>query len=143
MSGKKQKPAWRDNLDIPVILLWTVAVVAGLFFGSRVANAQQFNQAWSFTSQNRASIAALMQQVEGSETGAAAQGSFDTLVCGGDGASSATGNSTCIILNNATGTVEIGQDTEGDQDATNTAKEKTGPDSDLGKTLASLNTLDD
>ena len=144
MSGKKQKLVWQENLDIPVILLWAVAVAAGLFFGSRVANAQQYNQAWGFTTQNRASIAALMQQVEGNGANtAAAQGGFDTLVCGGDGASSATGNSTCIILNNATGNVEIGQDTEGNQDATNTATEKTLPNSDLGKTLASLNTLDD
>ncbi len=110
-----------------IIILWVMALFIGLFFGSAAANAQMSSEPWGFTAQNRASIAALIRQVEdsgnGSSTATALQAgssSFDTLVCGGDGTSAATGNSTCIILNNATGAIEIGQDALGNQDADNT-----------------------
>ncbi len=96
-------------------IVCAIALMLALFPGADAANAQQFNQAWGFTTQNRASIAALMQQVEKSEgTGNAvvSGGGYDSLVCGGDGMSSATGNSTCIILNNSDGTIQVGQDSD-------------------------------
>ncbi len=104
-------------------IVCAIALMLGLFPGAHAANAQQFNQAWGFTTQNRASIAALMQQVEKSEgTGNAvvSGGGYDSLVCGGDGMSSATGNSTCIILNNSDGTIQVGQDSRGNQESSNT-----------------------
>lgn len=86
-------------------------------FISTAAQAQMMQQPWSFTPQNRASIAALMQQTE-RPAALAAPASSDTLICGGGtGESSATANSTCIILNNATGQIELGQDSTGDQSA--------------------------
>ncbi len=104
-------------------IIWAITLMVGFFLSGHAANAQQFNQAWGFTTQNRASIAALMQQVEKSEgTGnaVASGGGYDSLVCGGDGMSSATGNSTCIILNNSDGSIQVGQDSQGNQESSNT-----------------------
>lgn len=133
-----QETAWEDRKDMTVIIFWALALLVGCFWGSRAANAQQFNQAWSFTSQNRASIAALMQQVEngdGNGAAIAASPSYDSLVCGGGGASTATGNSTCIILNKSDGLIQIGQDANGNQEATNT---QTGSASGLSDVLESV-----
>lgn len=114
-----------EERDVVIgILLWIFSLFLGLVLGSASANAQMANEPWTFKQQNRASIAALMQQVENrngttAATAAAAPGGLDTLICGGDGASAATGNSTCIILNNSNGAIEIGQDAQGNQDANN------------------------
>jgi hypothetical protein len=87
------------------------------------AHAQMANNPWSFKPQNRASVAALIRQVETQDDAAdavtqiAAPASFTNLVCGSDGKSAATGNSTCVILNNATGGVNVGQDADGNQTA--------------------------
>ena len=108
------------------------------------ASAQQFNQSWQFKAQNRASIAALIKQVEQQEDAnnaviQQAPGSYDTLLCGGgDGQSAATGNSTCIILNNSTGEIEIGQDADGSQTANNEASQNMNIDDELGETLSTL-----
>ncbi len=94
------------------------------------AFAQLFNNAWSFSGQNRASIAALMKQVEGSaNSGGVTSGAGATTPICGDagggadggaaGASSATGNSSCIIMNNSTGDIVIEQDSQGDQTSSN------------------------
>jgi hypothetical protein len=123
-----------EKKDSAIIILWTVCLLAGLLLGSLTANAQQVNEAWSFTPQNRASIAALMQQVEGrkaANAGTAQSAGITNLICGSDGKSSATGNSTCVIMSNADGNINVGQDSNGDQDANNTA-------SDLGEVLSSL-----
>lgn len=100
--------------------------IAGLVvvscFMTTPAFAQMAKEAWSFNTQNRASIAALMKQVDDSDrqsTQTTASGST-TLVCGGgssDSNSSAMGNSSCIILNNSSGNIELGQDSTGDQNA--------------------------
>ena len=88
-------------------------------------NAQGMNNnAWSPQVQNRASIAALIRDVEengrGSSSGIASGGGNVTqLVCGGEGDATAKGNSSCIILNNADASIDLGQDSTGDQTATN------------------------
>lgn len=101
------------------------------------AFAQLINNAWSFSGQNRASIAALMKQVEDGGSGnvsggVVAGGGSTTLICGdagggadggAAGASGATGTSSCIILNNSDGAIEITQDSEGDQTANNTQEQ--------------------
>ena len=117
------KQVKREIIGIFVMMIWFAILLCALFF-SQSANAQMNNEAWGFKQQNRASIAALMQQVENSDSGRAVASTglagYDQLVCGSDGASSATGNSTCIIMNNSDGAIQIGQDAQGDQDAVNT-----------------------
>lgn len=110
-----------------ISLLWAIVLALGLTLDGAKAHAQMINQPWSFAQQNRASIAALMKQTEDSGNAAAtiASGGYDQLVCGGDGASSATGNSTCIIMNNSDGAIQIGQDAQGNQDATNSTETST------------------
>ncbi|PIR08465.1 hypothetical protein COV53_02840 [Candidatus Gottesmanbacteria bacterium CG11_big_fil_rev_8_21_14_0_20_37_11] len=124
MSGKIEnnvKNIKNEIIIFFILALWAAFLLMILLF-IRPAQAQMNNEAWGFKQQNRASIAALMQQVEnkdsnnGAVTGAYA--GYDQLVCGGDGQSSATGNSTCIIMNNSDGAIQIGQDAQGSQDAT-------------------------
>ena len=104
------------------VFLGVLMITQGIAFP---ASAQQMlNEAWSFSPQNRASIAALMKQVENQNNGTVIGGggnTITTLVCGGhDGAAGATANSACIILNNAPNTsIKLGQDSIGDQTATN------------------------
>lgn len=82
------------------------------------AQAQMTQQPWSFAQQNRASIAALMQQTEHPAATVIPPAPGDTLICGGGtGLSSATANSTCIILSQATGQIQLGQDSTGSQSA--------------------------
>lgn len=97
-------------------LFLSAAVLIGSGFEAYAQ--QRSNQPWGFTQQNRASIAALMRQAEqpGSANGSAGV-SADTLVCGGDATTSAKGNSTCIILNNSTGSIQVGQESNGSQTA--------------------------
>jgi hypothetical protein len=124
------------------IMTVAIGVMLGSLCLSNPASAQQTNQSWQFKDQNRASIAALMKQVdqqnETSNAVAQVPVGLDTLICGGDGQSSATGNSTCIILNNSTGAIEIGQDANGSQTANNETAQSTNTEDELGDTLSSL-----
>ena len=88
------------------------------------ALAQMNNRPFGFQPRNGASIAALMQQVEnqnsrsnGNGGVAAFESNTTTLVCGSDGASSAQGNSSCVILNNANADLQMGQEAQGEQSA--------------------------
>lgn len=111
-----------------------VAAIAVLCVGmaailSTTASAQMYEQAWQFKQRDRASLAVVQKQVEeglfsrsrgSSSSGSSSLGSSSStlLLCGGgDSQSSAEGNSSCIILNNATGDLTIGQDATGDQSA--------------------------
>lgn len=94
------------------------------------AGAQMSESPWQFRYRDRAGLAVVMKQTEDAASnsgglygGSGAGVSADTtvLVCGGESASTATSNSSCIILNNATGDLSIGQDSLGDQNATNAA----------------------
>ncbi len=111
----------------------TFMVALSLFvaFGYSEAHAQ-LDQPWGFKAQNRASIASLIKQVEDGPIGSSAGNlsasaipsqDITTLVCGSDGASSAKGNSTCIILNNASGGIDLAQDVLGDQSASSVTPE--------------------
>lgn len=85
------------------------------------------NQPWGFAQQNRASIAALIKQTEDrneTQSVTASAGGCDQLVCGKDGDLSATGNNTCIIMNNSDGVIQIGQDAQGNQTATSSIETK-------------------
>lgn len=105
---------------------------------SGVAQAQnaRFDQPYQFQQTNRSNTAVIMKQVESgllnprnntaTTSNAGLDASSTVLICGGsDGGgsgeqslSSATGNSSCVILNNSTGAISIGQDAQGDQGAT-------------------------
>lgn len=107
------------------------------------ALAQMVSEPWSFQPQNRASIAALMRQVENENAQAvSATPSITTLVCGSDGKSSATGNSTCVILNNAAGNLNIGQDAQGDQSASSNTSETQNQSASSGGADSVLATLE-
>lgn len=105
----------------------TILPISGLAFMlfaiDAPAHAQMSNNPWGFQPQNRASVAALIRQVENGKDGAsavtaiAATPSYTNLVCGSESKSSASGNTTCIILNNADGNISVGQDSQGDPTA--------------------------
>lgn len=104
------------------------------------AQAQMNSEPWGFSQQNRASIAALMRQVEDVPVGAegASGVNADSMICGG-GEASASGNSTCIILKNAMGDISIGQDSNGNQTAKNRNEEIINETpSDIDDVLAAL-----
>lgn len=95
--------------------------------GTTVAYAQMM-ESYRFQSRDRASIAFAMRQVENESSSNSSSGVVSqspaaqtVLVCGGGGggdtASSSTANSTCLILNNATGEISVGQDNQGNQDS--------------------------
>lgn len=105
---------------------------------------QDRNQSWQFKGQNRASIAALIRDVEknGSGGGVATlspAGSYTNLVCGKDGQSSAAGNTTCIILNNSDGTVDVGQESNGSQTATTNTETQQSDADEVLDTLTNKN----
>ena len=96
------RPAMR-----PLAAAAMITLVAGPAF------AQMFDRPWRFSQTNRASIAFSLR---GGTDGVAAAG--PNILCGG-GSSTAAGNSTCIVLNNADGTIVLDQVSEGSQDAAN------------------------
>lgn len=104
---------------------YSIALLSAVFLFTPVAETQaQMNaKPWGFTPQNRASIASLMRQAEQqpSNNGGAGSVSADTIVCGAGDETAAKGNSTCIIMNNANGAIDVGQDSNGEQTANNTS----------------------
>lgn len=87
-----------------------------------IAQAQMVEKPWSFSQQNRASIAALMRNVEkgnqgGSVSASGGTGSIVNLVCGAGNDTAATADSSCIILNNSDANIDILQNSTGDQSA--------------------------
>lgn len=127
------------------VILTGIVVAAGACGGAQsAAVAQQFDQPWTFSPQNRAQLAVTMKQLKDgvgqSGGGAAAAGSatLTTIVCGG-GSATATANNTCIILNNATGQIETGQDAAGDQDAAASTETSVSGGSDADEVLDALN----
>ena len=97
------------------------AILSFSVFASGSANAQMNETPWGFTNQNRASIASLIKQVEDADSRNASEvvsSGVTQLICGGDSANaSGAGNSTCIILNNSDGFIDLYQDNLGDIDA--------------------------
>lgn len=122
-----------------------IALFSGLMVPALSANAQLINDSWGFNQQNRASIAALIRQVENENNNASVvatgAGDIASLVCGSDGQASAQGNSSCIILNNSTGSVYVGQDSEGDQTADSDVTETTNVEETINGADEILDTL--
>lgn len=95
----------------------------------QLANAQQFTDPVDIGGQrNGAAIAQMIERVEERDETSGVAGSgggttveSTTVLCGGGGregtSSSATSNRNCIILNDANGEVQVGQDSAGDQTA--------------------------
>lgn len=106
-----------------------------------MAQPGQNQEAWSAAPRDRAGLAVVMGQSDGSISttgGSGAGASATTLVCGGGGGTaSATANSTCIILNNSTGSIGIGQDSAGDQTATSSTSATTNSNT-MSSALSSL-----
>ena len=106
-----------------------------------LSNAQVDNNPWGFTGQNRASIAALMKQIDDNKSSrsnvvASGGGDIVNLVCGADATSSAKGNSSCIILNNSDAAIDLGQDSQGDQTAT--SEETTNVDETINTNVEAI-----
>jgi hypothetical protein len=89
------------------------------------AAAQMMDRPYDFAPRDRAGLAALMQQVENPASGPDSTSTTTieskTYLCG-DGGTGGTGasskaNSNCVVLDNATGQVNVGQTSDGDQDA--------------------------
>lgn len=95
------------------------AVAAGISLFAGAASAQMFEQPRQFKSRDGAGLAVFMRSLQTPTASAVAGGDSTLLVCGGSGGqSTATANSSCIILNNSDASaLGIGQDSDGDQDA--------------------------
>lgn len=121
-------------LDRPMAWLALAALGAACLLAPGGASAQMMEDAWNFKQRDRAGLAVVQKQVDegmfsrssgSDEVSATAPPMTSTLlICGGDGGSqsSARANSSCIILNNATGDLTIGQDALGDQSADATSE---------------------
>jgi hypothetical protein len=117
------------------------AVLVTAMAGSQlpaIAGGEEFNlgnRPWDFTPQNRAGIAALIEQQKNGTLGGTGTGNGGG--CGGNaGNSTATGNYTCIIINESQAAIEILQDENGGQTA-NTQTQTSG--GNLSDALQDLN----
>lgn len=130
----KSKLSARRLLTLPAISL---AVVSALSVFPSVAFAEdgQNRQAWGFPDRAAPSMAIIMKQESDAQSATAAGGDGgNALVCGGgSGGATATANSTCVILNNSTGNIDVGQGSKGNQ--TGTTNEATNG---VAKTQTSL-----
>ncbi len=94
------------------------AAAAGIGLIASTASAQMFEQPRQFKQRDGAGLAVFMRSLSGTNTSATAGGDSTILVCGGSGGqSTATANSSCIILNNSDASALIGQESDGDQGA--------------------------
>lgn len=93
--------------------------VAGACLVAGTASAQMYKEPWAFQSTDRAGLAVYMKNLSASgNNSATSSGDATYLVCGGSGGTStATANSSCIILNNSDASLGIGQGSKGNQDA--------------------------
>lgn len=100
---------------------------AGVCLAAGTASAQMYKQPWTFQTTDRAGLAVYMKNLDSSKNSSATSGGDATyLVCGGSGgASTATANSSCIILNNSDASLGIGQGSEGSQDANSSTETHT------------------
>ncbi|WP_193178597.1 hypothetical protein [Oricola nitratireducens] len=124
-------------------ILKTTLVCLGVFGIAAPASAQMSEKAWDFKNQtNRAAIASLIYQVDnGQMDGSSAAGTGSANACGGGGTSTATGNYTCIIVNNSTAMIDALQDSTGDQTSTadsDVAVSTSGDESGLSSVLKDL-----
>lgn len=102
------------------------AAAAGISLIAGAASAQMFEQPRQFKARDGAGLAVFMRSLQGTNTSATAGGDSTILVCGGSGGqSTATANSSCLILNNSDASALIGQESNGDQDADATSESTT------------------
>ncbi len=128
------------------VVFYSVAFIS-FFIAPVDTNAQMNETPWGFKTQNRASIASLIKQVEDAEGRSAANtattsGAVTQLICGGDSANaSSAGNTTCIILNNSDGMISLDQTNNGDQGADSETTETTNVDETIyvDEVLSTLN----
>lgn len=112
-----------------------IVVAAGACLLAGTAVAQMYEKPYSPQARDRAGLAVYMKNLEESRRSAVTSnggGDATYLVCGGSGGqSTATANSSCVILNNSDASLGIGQGSKGDQDAdaaTNTTTNTTTAD---------------
>jgi hypothetical protein len=93
--------------------------VAGVCLAAGTASAQMYKEPYTFQSTDRAGLAVYMKQLDSSKSNSTTgSGDATYLVCGGgSGGSTATANSSCIILNNSDASLGIGQGSKGGQSA--------------------------
>ncbi|MPY73813.1 MAG: hypothetical protein GEU87_06110 [Alphaproteobacteria bacterium] len=100
---------------------FTAVVAAGACLVAGTAAAQMYEQPYSPQARDRAGLAVYMKNLKESrrsEVTASGGGDATYLVCGGSGGqSTATANSSCVILNNSDASLGIGQGSDGDQGA--------------------------
>ena len=132
------RPPFRANRSLVCIAL----VAAGLVPAISMAQPGQNSEPWSAQPADRAGLAVALKQADGGFPSANGSGGSTTqLVCGGGtGTASATANSTCIILNNSTGEIDVGQGSRGDQTATSSESTSTvaGKHNSLSSALGGL-----
>lgn len=120
-----------------------VTIVAMAF--AQGASAQMFEDPYRHNTIDRAGMAVVIKQVDegmfnrSTATTSGASGSSTVLLCGGpDGGSTATSNSSCIILGDgASGLINLGQASDGDQDADATQNQTTN-NTELSQALSTL-----
>ncbi|MGB5950229.1 MAG: hypothetical protein WBG82_12985 [Parvibaculum sp.] len=129
----KQGMAPRWLMGLAVLSSVTLAPAIAL------AEAGQNKQAWQFPQTDGLTMAAIQRQATNPASSTIAGGSGTTLVCGGGGTggATATSNSSCIIVNNSTGQIDVGQDSKGNQSASNSAQTTTN-NNNLSDALSSL-----
>ncbi|NIA71785.1 hypothetical protein HBA54_24625 [Pelagibius litoralis] len=114
------------TVDVLTFLVYAAFAVTLMAHLAGDASAQMNEQPWGFSARSGGSMAIFMKQVDAglldgnSGSGSAAvSGTTTYLVCGGEGSAGARGNSSCIILNNSDGALNLGQEAVGDQTAEN------------------------
>lgn len=113
----------------------TAAFAAGACLLAGTAFAQMYEKPYSPQARDRAGLAVYMKNLEESRRNTVTSsggGDATYLVCGGSGGqSTATANSSCVILNNSDAQLGVGQGSDGNQNAnaaTNTTTTTTTAD---------------
>lgn len=130
-----------------VLVVGGAAAASSLFASAAIADPLGGKEAWDFTPQNRAAIAALIKQIEDPGSGGPT-----TIVCGGNSGAggagtgagaSATANDACIIVSNSSGAIiNSGQASDGNQGADASANSKTSSARSGSKPGGSIDEVD-
>jgi hypothetical protein len=126
-------------------MLTALAVTTALAAVSLPASAQMFEQAYSNNNRDGLGTALVMKQVDeglfsrSGTTTTSGTSTSEIFLCGGDGSegssAGATANTSCIILgDNTNAVIDLGQASDGDQNATS----DTDTGGDLSDALAGL-----
>lgn len=133
--------------------IWRAGAIAlfGLILWGSGAHAQMFEDPYSNRNVDRAGMAIFMKQLDmglfnrnsSSVSGSGSGG--EILLCGGpDSNSAATANSSCIIIGDgATGVIDLGQQSDGDQTADTNVNQTQNNNSSQGELSDVLEGLND